>query len=273
MAGSLEWLCATLPFLPCYHSVSQVLLPCHITAKQLLFVHHWIVKVCSRYQYPLPPITGTLKIRIQCLRSAMLCQQNPEIGSFMRSRHLILTTIDGNTWQNIWCLIKSTLCFKRTLWLLFPCMIETGKGGTLCEGNFKRGHKPFTRKEPSWPYPFLTPLYRRLQVNRKLWEDATSQTQHQGTCEPASVSQWVLTPVRECGDRLWVFVEHSPYDLFHLWNHLSISIPEFLHHTLCQITLESNLPSGGITRNICACLPISHTNREGFTNKRESLHR
>lgn len=51
--------------------------------------------------------------------------------------------------------------------------------------------------------------------------------------------------------------------------HLSISIPEFLHQTLCQITLESNLPSGGNTRNIYMCLPISRTNREGCTNKRE----
>ena len=51
--------------------------------------------------------------------------------------------------------------------------------------------------------------------------------------------------------------------------HLSIGISEFLHHILCQITLESNLPIGDITRNICAFLPISHTNREGCTNKRE----
>lgn len=40
---------------------------------------------------------------------------------------------------------------------MFPCMIEAGKGETLCEGNLKRGHKSFTRKEPSQTYSFLTP--------------------------------------------------------------------------------------------------------------------
>lgn len=75
-------------------------------------------------------------------------------------------------------------------------------------------------------------------------------------------------------DRLCIFTKHSPLKLSHPLNHLSINIPVFLHWMLCQITLESHLPSEGSARNIYACISIClRAEKKKDTNKKTRTRR